>query len=224
MEERLNALADGELDAAESEELLELIEHNADLRGDLCDIHRIKDMVHYAYPEDQKKKSGARPLSPKGLGWAAAATVLFTLGALVGSLVTHESTLLSSFALAQVEAKLPNKVMLYVNDSDPEKFQLALEQAEYLLGTGSKGNVEVNIVASAGGIDMLRNEKSPIAGQIRTLAANYESLQFIACNKTIAKRKLEGRPVDLVREAHVAPSAVEFVVGRLKEGWSYVAI
>ena len=224
MEERLNALADGELDAAESEELLELIEQDANLRGELCDIHRIKDMVHYAYPDDQMAAQPAGPTTRKNLGWAVAATLLFTFGALTGSIITRESTELSPFTLAQVETQQPNKIVLYVNESNPVKFQRALDKAEHLLKASHDHSVEINIVASAGGIDMLRDHVSPVSSQIRTLASNYQALQFIACNNTLAKKKREGQPVKLMREASVAPSAVEFIVGRLQEGWSYVAI
>lgn len=223
MDERLNALADGELNAAESEELLELIEQDPDLRGELCDIHRIKDMLHYAYPEEPKKSAVLKPTARKTLGMVAA-TVIFSLGTILGITITREVPQISSFALSQVASQQPDKVVLYINKSDPAKFREALTKAEHLLKVKGDQAVEVNIVASAGGIDMLQKRGSPIQDQVKTLASQYASLQFIACNNTISRKKLEGQPVDLIREAQVAPSAVEFIVGRLQEGWSYVAI
>jgi len=53
---------------------------------------------------------------------------------------------------------------------------------------------------------------------------NYDSLAFVACNNTLAKLKQEGKPTDLLAEAEVAPSAVQYVVKRLQQGWQYVAI
>ena len=224
MEQRLNALADGELNQTESEELLCLIEQDPDLRGDLCDIHRIKDMVHYAYPENGRTESSENSSGRNGIAWAAAATILFTLGTLIGVSIPHESQSNKTFSLDQIATQQPNKFVLYLNDSDETKFQTALEKAEFLLKSGQDKGMEVDIVVSAGGIDMLRGVNTSISGQIKTLAANYDFLQFVACSKTLEMRELEGKPVNLVREANVAPSDVEFIVVRLQEGWSYIAI
>lgn len=224
MEQRLNALADGELNQTESEELLCLIEQDPDLRGELCDIHRIKDMMHYAYSENERTLPSKDSSGRNGIAWASAATILFTLGVLTGAMIPNESQLNKTFSLAQIETYQPNKFVLYLNDSDETKFHAALEKAEFLLKSDQTHGVEVDVVVSAGGIDMLRDVNSPIYGQIKTLSTNYDFVQFVACSKTLERQKLEGKPVKLVREAKVAPSAVEFIVGRLQEGWSYMAI
>jgi intracellular sulfur oxidation DsrE/DsrF family protein len=49
-------------------------------------------------------------------------------------------------------------------------------------------------------------------------------VQFVACNNTIARLAREGKPVELVDAAVVKASAVQFVVEKLKQGWSYQAI
>ena len=60
--------------------------------------------------------------------------------------------------------------------------------------------------------------------RIKALSDSYAALQFVACNNTIAKLVREGKDVALVENAVVKPSAVQFVVERLQQGWSYVAI
>ncbi|MEJ2455262.1 MAG: hypothetical protein P8103_14045 [Candidatus Thiodiazotropha sp.] len=222
--EKLNALADGSLDAPQSEGLLEEIEQDAELRETLCDIHRLKDMVRYAYAECEPPQRQRRLTDRYRLGASvtAAALVLFSIG-FVGGRLSLPNDPLAPFELTQVVPQ-PNKVVLFVGNSDNAKFQQALDRAEQLLIQFHGQGVEVNLVASAGGIDLLRKASSPYLQRIRDLSDSYAALQFVACNNTIAKLVREGKDISLVENAVVKPSAVQFVVERLQQGWSYVAI
>ena len=61
--------------------------------------------------------------------------------------------------------------------------------------------------------------------RIEAMKVRYgDSVDFVACNNTIMRFRNQGIPVDLIDTAHVAPSALQYVVDRLKEGWTYVAI
>lgn len=218
---QLNALADGELNREESEKLLERIEQDTGLREALCDIHRLKDMIRYAYAKDtmpQPRRAGSKSWR---IGLAAAAIALFSFGFMSGRL-SQPTDSLTPFELGQVPAQ-PNKVILYVGHSDQLKFQRVLDRAEQLLKQYAGQGVEVDVLASSGGIDLLRTS-SPYLKRIQELGANYASLQFVACNNTLARLAREGKPVALIDKAVVKPSAVQFVVERLKQGWSYVAI
>jgi len=219
---RLNALADGELDAAQSEALLESIEQDARLREDLCDIHRLKDMVRYAYADSQPPARRQPIASRLKIGAAAAAVLLFGLG-FMGGMVTGQHNALAPFELSHVVSQ-PNKVVLFIGYSDHEKFQHALDRAEHLLTQFKDQGVEVDVVASAGGIDLLRKSSSPYLDRIKQLSDNFAALQFVACNNTIARMIKEGKQVELIENAVIKPSAVQFVVERLQQGWSYIAI
>ncbi len=220
--QQLNALADGALDTEQSESLLETIEQDAGLRESLCDIHRLKDMVRYAYadcgPPPQRQR-----LAPRfRVGLAVAAMALFSLG-FMGGRFTLPSDPLAPFELTQVVSQ-PNKVVLFVGHSDNGKFQQALDRAERLLNEYEGQGVEVNVVASAGGIDLLRKSSSPYLQRIKDLSDSYTAIQFVACNNTIARLAGQGKDVTLIENALIKPSAVQFVVERLQQGWSYVAI
>jgi intracellular sulfur oxidation DsrE/DsrF family protein len=218
---QLNALADGELKPDQSEALLHRIEQDTHLREALCDIHRLKDMVRYAYAEDTlppRRKAGSAPWR---IGLAAAAIVLFTLGFMSGRLLPPNDAL-APFELGQIQAQ-PNKVVLYLGHSDQRKFQHTLDRAEQLLEQYDGQGVEVDILTSSGGIDLLR-ASSPFQARIEALGNRYASLQFVVCNNTLARLARQGKPVELIERAVVQPSAVQFVVKRFKQGWSYVAI
>ncbi len=219
---QLNALADGELNAEQSESLLEKIEHDSDLREALCDIHRLKDMVKYAYAEKNLPPRQKQPLAQWRIAFAAAAVAIFTLGFMGGRLMAPTDAL-GSFELGEIQAQ-PNKVVLFVGYSDAGKFQRVLDQAEHLLQQYAGQGVEVNVVASAGGIDLLRKTATPYLERIESLSSNYAELQFVACNNTLAQYAREGKAVNLVDSAVIRPSAVQFVVERLQQGWSYTAI
>jgi intracellular sulfur oxidation DsrE/DsrF family protein len=222
--EKLNALADGSLNTSQSEGLLEEIEQDAELREILCDIHRLKDMVRYAYAESEPPQRHHR-LTDRfrlGVSVAAAAVVLFSLG-FVGGRLTLPNDPLAPFELTQVVSQ-PNKVMLFVGHSDADKFKQALDRAEQLLIEYEGQGAEVNVVTSAGGIDLLRTASSPYLQRVKNLSENYAAIQFVACNNTIARLAREGKDVALINNTVVKPSAVQFLVERLQQGWSYVAI
>lgn len=217
---RLNALADGELDSLETEALIQEIRNNPDLQRELCDIHMLKDMVKSAYPEETPASTQYRKTSY--LGAIAASFLILAVGFMAGTWSVSPS-IDEGFALSMVEHS-PSKVVLHIGDSDNDKFERALAKAEQLLVDYGKKNMQVDIVTSAGGIDLLRNKTSLYIEKVSNMKNNYESLAFVACNNTLARLKQEGKPIDLVAEAEVAPSAVQYVVQRLQQGWSYVAI
>jgi len=218
---RLNALADGELDSIESKALIQEIRSNPEMQRELCDIHMLKDMVKSAYPEENQQTPLTYGISHY-LGAIAASFLMLAIGFLAGNW-SATPALKEGFALSMVNAA-PGKVVLHIGESDHEKFEDALNQAEQLLNDYGKKNMQVDIVTSAGGIDLLRKNTSLHIQKVATMKKNYDSLAFVACNNTLAKLKQEGKPTDLLAEAEVAPSAVQYVVKRLQQGWQYVAI
>ena len=220
-EYRLNAMADGELDTHETEELLNEIRENPGLQRELCDIHLVKDMLKAAYPEQTKSEPTLFQRSNL-LGAIAASFLILTIGFLAGNWLTP-ATLDNGFALSMVD-KQPNKIVLHIGSSDDRKFTAALDKAEQLLKNYSDQNIQVDIVTSAGGTDLLRTKTSTYIQKVSLLAKSYNGLEFVACNNTLARLKQEGKDTDVIPDALIAPSAVQYVVKRLQQGWSYVAI
>ncbi len=221
--EQLHALADNELGPEEHERLLDELNGDSRLTAELCDIRRIKDLLNYAYPLQDGRE---RPSAAGGGGLKRVAGVaVLAAAAFTGGwwLSDPGAPAVEGFRLADVRSD-PSKVLLYLGESDPAKFRAVLEKARVLLETYRSRGTEVYVVTSAGGVDLLRATTSPVAGEIRALKARYASLHFVACNNTLFNLRKKGQAVKLVEEAEVAPSAVGFVVDRLKQGWTYVAI
>ena len=223
-ENLLNALADNELDVKEQEEMLAMLDEDEALRNELCDIRRVKDLLGYAYPLDEAPHE---PAAGSRHGWLsrAAGFLVLILSGFIGGwvLAPDDGKEHEAFRLADVQPDA-SKVVLYLGDSDPAKFKETLATAERLLSQYEQNGTEVYVVTSAGGVDLLRTATTSVAADISALKDRYASLHFVACNNTLFNLKKKGKPVKLVEEAEVAPSAVSFVVSHLKKGWTYVAI
>jgi len=218
----INSLVDNELDHDERAALLAQLDNNPQLQNDLCDVRRIKDMLKMAYP-DTSIGSPVTNSQPKNwLGAVSASILLLVVGFGLGDYFSLKPEV-QPFNLSQVTAN-NQKLVLFIGTSDDAKFEKTLSQAEYFLKTNHDKNVQVNVVTSAGGIDLLNKEKSKFLPRINQLSKKYDSLSFIACNATIQRLKREGRSIAIIDEALVSPTAVQFVVNRLQQGWSYVAI
>lgn len=84
---------------------------------------------------------------------------------------------------------------LYVTDNDPEKMNSALSIATNVTKFYSeKGEIlEVEIIAFAAGLHMLREDTSPVAERLQSFAASMPNVQFVACGNTIdTMTRIEG--------------------------------
>ena len=232
--EQLNALADGELNDSQREYLLGRLDNEPALRGEMCNIHRVKDLMQFAYPLDSKNKSSA-PANRMNFGvMVASLLMVFTVGFFGGYLVFNQQSSVNSKPLAlnlaqsaidlsKIEKKT-EKVIIYLGSSQKKKFTEALDKAELLLTKYKKEGTEVYVVTSAGGIDLLRASNTESRNRIRAMSSLYKRLNFVACNNQIYELHKKGQDVNLVKEAKIAPSAVQFVVDHLEKGWKYIAI
>ncbi len=236
----LHALADGQLEARQREKILALLESSAELRGEMCDIYRVKDLVQTAYPLNEFQKNAATRVAFNRRAFAKVASYLlaFALTFATGYLV-RDSGLLSGkigannnqYEYSNVQGSFlgnttvqDNKAIVFLSSSEPEKFEAALQKAESLAKQYSQNNGKVYVVTSARGIDLLRLQTSPHKLRIKSLSNLYPSLHFVACNNSLYQFKQAGKSVELIDGAEVAPSAVEFVVKHLQQGWRYIAI
>ncbi len=232
--EQLNALADGELNESQRESLLSRLDNEPALRGEMCDIHRVKDLMQFAYPLDSENKSST-PANRMNFGaMVASLLMVLTVGFFGGYFVFNQQSSVndkqlalnldqSAIDLSKIEQKT-EKIIIYLGSSQKEKFTETLDKAELLLTKYKQEGTEVYVVTSAGGIDLLRTSNTESKNRIKAMSSLYKSLNFVACNNQIYELHKKGQDVNLVKEAKVAPSAVQFVVDHLEKGWKYIAI
>lgn len=224
-DESLNAFVDNELGAQEREEILAAIAEDAELGQRLCALRSTKELVRHAYGNVPAGRR--RPVRRVSLwGGALAAGVALVVGVLLGW-QGHRASLTGpggeAFArVGNLFAAQPARVLIHLDSSQMDRMEESLDMAEAYLARSGKAKVE--LVVNNSGLDLLREEATPHAERIARLAARYEMLAFVACGNAIARYRSAGLDVTLVPEAIVASTAVEHIVERVQQGWTYVKI
>jgi len=230
-DERLNAFVDNELDADERERMLRAIAQDPSLQRRYNELLQLKEMLITAYrdvpqPKPEKITQGGlnHPYS-KGI----AAIILISLGVVGGVFIGKQppsSTGLNFRYIEQLDVSKigKEKVVLHIGTDDSSRVQAALQSAESLLKNSRKNHTRLNleIVANADGLNILR-KGSPYAKKIESLAQHYNNVSFLACG--VAKQNAalkEGKPIELIPEAKDIPAALDEILTRLQQGWTYL--
>jgi len=243
VQDMLHAMADGQLDPSEREQILSILEKNTKLRAEMCDIYRIKNLVQTAYPIDEYEKHQqsqasftkktltnrvlGKPTLAKAASYLLAFGLVFSAGYGVNEFsgVNQITNPLKERGITLANTPIQaNKVILFLSSSEPKKFIKALAKAESYAQNFANTDGKVYVVTSAKGVDLLRSDTSPHKHKIKALTTLYPALNFVACNNSLYHYKQAGKSTELIDSVEVASSAVEFVVDHLQRGWRYIAI
>src|SRR3984885_4284438 len=109
---------------------------------------------------------------------------------------------------AQAEAGKPHRVVIQVDQNDPEVMNLALNNAKNVLETyrSSNEDIVVEIVAYGPGLHMLRGDTSPVKDRIKQMPelSFPSTLKFSACNNTKqGMETCEGHPITIIPQATI---------------------
>ncbi|MCP3471642.1 DsrE family protein [Bradyrhizobium sp. CCGUVB1N3] len=136
----------------------------------------------------------------------------------------------SRSALARMEdpaatKKKEHHLILQVNTNDPAAMNLALNNAtnvaQYYKASGDK--VKIEVVTFGPGLNMLREDTSPVKARIEEMALSTPEVSFKACGNTQEKmQKAENKDIPIVRQADVVKSGVVRVMELQEMGWTYV--
>jgi intracellular sulfur oxidation DsrE/DsrF family protein len=230
-DEQLNALIDNELDADERNRILTAVAKDSKLQLRYNELRRIRDMVVSAYrdvPQPQSNKVKTVSLSNRYyVGFASAAMLLVGLvsGWFISKYTIHSSALNFRYVEQLDVHKIDKeKVLLQIDTNVDNRVQAALQSAQELLDNSRSNHtkLKLEIVANAKGLSVLR-KGSPYANKIASLAKNYHNVKFLACG--VAKQNAalkEGKPIELLPEAQDIPAALDQILHRLQEGWTYL--
>ncbi|HTY67337.1 MAG TPA: DsrE family protein [Alphaproteobacteria bacterium] len=135
--------------------------------------------------------------------------------------------ILAAPVLATAADKRPHRIAIQVDQNDAAVMNLALNNAsnviEYYRSKGE--DVQVEIVAYGPGLNMLREDTSPVKDRIRQIKdVSFPSdIKFAACNNTKeGMEKHEGHKITIVPQAQIVPSGVVELMELQENGWSYV--
>jgi len=129
---------------------------------------------------------------------------------------------LAAPALAEGEV---HRVVFHVDQNDPKIMNLTLNNVQnvtsYFESIGD--TVEIEVVAYGPGLNMYRQDNSPVADRISVISLELPDVTFAACGNTLRKMEAKaGHEVALISEAEVVPSGVVQLIMRQEQGWAYI--
>ncbi len=240
-DEHINAYIDGELDNDERALLLFDAQKNSLLMQRINDVRMLKEKVQLAYTGQpvnggQKKSFSCMVFikTPKSL--VAGLLILIAAAALLSPVITDSDDVLLArklinntrpIASADISKTIGTHKKLVINVSQyhPQSFDATVDNIEALLQqhSGDK-SFSIEIVANKNGLKALDTETSLHAERISRLARRFDSLDVVACAKSMATLAARGNPILLMKSVMITPSAAEQVAKRMSDGWFYLKL
>lgn len=133
--------------------------------------------------------------------------------------------LLLPFAAPALAADGPHRLALQISDNDPGKMNAVLNVAanvsKYYSEKGEE--VEIEIVAFNAGLNMLREDKSPVLARLKSFKEGMPNVSFMACQNTLdSMTRKEGKKPPLVPNATLVPAGVVTLMELGEKGWTIV--
>jgi len=115
------------------------------------------------------------------------------------------------------QASARSKVVLQVSDSDPAKWNLALNNAKNIQTDLAAPNVDIEIVAYGPGIGMLKADS--VVGN-RVDEAIAAGVKVVACENTMRAQKLT--QTDMLNKISYVQAGVVEIMQKQQQGWAYI--
>jgi hypothetical protein len=237
-DETLNAFIDGELDVVESEALLARIREDKDVAQRVCALRSLQSMVRLAYIEPPVADDRQSRIVPRRqLMQRCAYGCLVLLAGLSGGwalrgleprvVAALPAAVASGYQVVSLAREAdPNRVMLHLDSAEPAKMQAVLDQAERLLDEAEQQGraMHLEVIANSRGLNLLRAGHSPYAARMAGMKQRHANLHWVACSQSIARLRNDGEQVVLLPDTQTAPTAINEIVTRLQQGWTYVRV
>jgi hypothetical protein len=130
-------------------------------------------------------------------------------------------------ALPAHAADKPHRIAVQIDQNDPALMNLVLNNVtnlmEYYHGKGEA--VQIEVVAYGPGLNMLREDKSPVKDRLKQIkdVSFPSNVTFSACHNTMmGMEKREGHPIAIVPQATIVPAGVVRLTELQEQGWTYL--
>ncbi len=240
--ESLNAYLDGELDTDAADRLKQQLTVNTRLQRHLYELEQVRALARTALMSETEIPLPVThgPSRWRWIGYGLAASLVISVGIVIAHwqrpAVSSDDLLASLPSQAQVirpadlEVTAPvseRRAIFHVTSANPRSVRSTLEHVEHLLRQHHDGgkSLRVEIVANADGLNALRSDTSSVREQIAHLHNSYPNIAFLACGRTLARMKQEqGIDIKLLPQVNVTSSALDQILLRLRQGWTYVRL
>jgi intracellular sulfur oxidation DsrE/DsrF family protein len=128
-------------------------------------------------------------------------------------------------AFTSANAMEKHRLALQISDNDAVKMNAVLNVAanvsKYYSDKGDE--VEIQIVAFNAGLNMLRQDKSPVLERLKSFKQGMPDVSFMACENTLeAMTRTEGKEPPLVENAVRVKAGVVTLIELGEKGWTIV--
>jgi uncharacterized protein len=132
---------------------------------------------------------------------------------------------LLSLALTPASALEKHRLALQISDDDAAKMNAVLNVAanvsKYYSDKGEE--IEIQVVAFNAGLNMLREDKSPVLTRLKSFKQGMPNVAFKACENTLeAMTRKEGKEPPLVENAERVKAGVVTLIELGEQGWTIV--
>jgi hypothetical protein len=132
---------------------------------------------------------------------------------------------LLAFALTPASAIEKHRLALQISDDDAAKMNAVLNVAanvsKYYSDKGEE--IEIQVVAFNAGLNMLRQDKSPVLTRLKSFKQGMPNVAFKACENTLeAMTRNEGKEPPLVENAERVKAGVVTLIELGEQGWTIV--
>ena len=234
-EQQINAFVDNELDNEERELIFNESGASNNIDQQLCEYRKLKELVRHAYSDVPQPYSSQfdkqRKRNPTGTKYSTAAALMLMSG-LMGAVLSYNYAPVNAkfVGLSQTNGIISasqlqdiNRIILHLESNELDLMDAALSRAEALIASSPADKpVLIEVVTNDKGLDLLRSDVSPFANRISNLSR--QNVAFIACARKIENLRQEGIDVNLVPEANTHFTALDRLVDRMQNGWSYEKI
>lgn len=226
-EQVLGAFVDGQLDTEHSETVIRAMDEDAAVRERVYRLRRSKDLMRLAFatatPVDSTNSHPVRTPFPARLAASVAVLAIgITAGMLGQHYLDHRSLSRAASPVTSVQTQ-PDGIILHVSKSDPVQFEAALAYTEKFLDEHDETH-QIEVVAHASGLDMLRADISPVRDRIVSLMQRHGNVHFVGCAGAIRTYTLDhGMPPRIIAGVATDMTAFDHIVNHLQSGgWTYI--
>lgn len=225
----LAAFVDGQLDAFNRETIIKAMDEDDDLRNQIYDLRRAKDLIKLSFgdvnPPETNLKNFVNPIQVQCVARIAAGFAALVIGVSAGfagyNYCTHEG-FVPVQTLAELTQQQGERIILHIDESDPVQFETILSYTEaFLKKHRSNGKARIEVVANAGGIDLLRADY-PLSDKVVSMMEEYDNITFIACTNAINRLRSQGFGPTMIETVETEKAALAHIIDRLQDGWTYI--
>lgn len=126
----------------------------------------------------------------------------------------------TEFSEPKPSMEAPRQILFSISSSDQKDINHVLSTANNVLKFYGPENVEMRIVAYAGGIEGVLSKHAKTAERVASLML-YDVV-FIACGNTMRTKKID--KAELIEDTEIVTAGIAEVIERVKAGWIYIKL